>query len=101
MEQQQNISIRVTIADRSYQLNINPADEEVVRLAANKLNEKTLIYKKRYPGKDTQDILALASLQFVSMLIETEKNELAGLEGGIDAINRQLENYLQQSNVNI
>lgn len=101
MGQQENISIRVTIADRSYQLNINSAGEEVVRIAANKLNEKFLAYRKIYSGKDSQDILALTSLQFVSRLIELEKIDLNDIDTNINLINKQLENYLQNDEVNI
>jgi len=66
------LSIRVNIADRYYPLKIERKDEEKIRKAAKMINEKVLQYKQRYTDKDTQDFLAMAALQYVIKVIESE-----------------------------
>ncbi len=68
------LSIRVNVADRYYPLKIDRNDEEKIRRAAKMINEKVLQYKQRYTDKDTQDFLAMAALQYVIKVIETETN---------------------------
>lgn len=67
------LSIKVNIADRYYPLKIDREDEEKIRKAARLINEKVLQYKQRYTDKDTQDFVAMAALQFVIKLIESEE----------------------------
>ncbi len=66
------LSIRINIADRFYPLKINRKDEEKIRKAARSINEKVLLYKQKYKDKDTQDFLAMAALQFVIKVLENE-----------------------------
>jgi len=72
MEQQ---SIQINIADRAYPLRIPAADEEKIRAAAKIINEKVGLYHNKYSGRDTQDALSMALLQFVIRLIEAEQRE--------------------------
>jgi len=68
------LSIRVNVADRYYPLKIDRKDEEKIRKAAKMINEKVLQYKQRYTDKDTQDFLAMAALQYVIKVIESDTN---------------------------
>ena len=68
-------SIQISIADRYYPLKISAQDEEKIRTAAKIINEKVDLYRKRYSGRDTQDALSLALLQYVIGLIEAEQKE--------------------------
>ena len=67
-------TIRVNVADRYYPLKIDRSDEEKIRKAAKLINEKVAQYKGRYTDrdKDFQDFLAMAALQFVIKLIDSE-----------------------------
>jgi cell division protein ZapA (FtsZ GTPase activity inhibitor) len=67
------LSIRVNVADRYYPLKVERENEEKIRRAARMINEKVLQYKQRYSDKDTQDFLAMASLQYVIKLNEEEE----------------------------
>ena len=67
------LSIKVNVADRYYPLKIERKDEEKIRKAARLINEKVLQYKQRYLDKDVQDFLAMAALQFVTRVIEMER----------------------------
>jgi len=56
------ININLQIAGRSYPLKIKPEEEETVRLAAKKLNEKVQQLQEQYAAKDKQDYLAMCAL---------------------------------------
>ena len=66
------LSIKVNIAERYYPLRIARKDEEKIRSAAKRINEKVLYYKQRYADRDIQDALSMATLQFVVKLLEME-----------------------------
>ena len=66
------LSIKVNLVERYYPLKIDRDDEEKIRKAARLINEKVLQYKQKYADKDTQDFLAMAALQFVIKVMETE-----------------------------
>ena len=73
MEEQ--LSIKVQIAERFYPLKIKRQDEEKIRKAAKLINDKVLQYKQRYTDKDAQDFMAMAALQFVINLLDCEQQQ--------------------------
>ncbi len=91
------LSIKINIADRYYPLKIDRKDEEKIRKAARSINEKVLQYKQKYTDKDTQDFLAMAALQFVIKVLETE-GEMADSEiyERINEMNEELGSILNQ-----
>jgi cell division protein ZapA len=91
------LSIKVNVADSTYPLNIDRKQEEVIRKAAKMINEKVLQYKQRYKDKDTQDFLAMASLQYVIKVIELEnKADVAPVYNELKAIERELSEFLEK-----
>ena len=94
---EEKLTIRVNVADRYYPLKIERKDEERIRLAARMINEKVLQYKQRYVEKDLQDFLAMAALQFVVKLLNCEeKQDVAPIMEDIEALNRELDEYLSR-----
>jgi cell division protein ZapA (FtsZ GTPase activity inhibitor) len=94
---EEKLSIRINVADRYYPLKIERKDEEKIRKATKLINEKVLQYKQRYQDKDAQDFLAMASLQFVTRLIEyEEKNDPLPLEQKLQDLNDELDEYLKR-----
>ncbi len=90
------LSIRVNVAERFYPLKINRADEEKIRKAARLINEKVLQYKQRYTDKDLQDFLAMAALQFVIRLIESEEHtDVMPFQEELSDLDRELGEYLE------
>ena len=90
------LSIRVSVAERFYPLKINRADEEKIRKAARLINEKVLQYKQRYTDKDLQDFLAMAALQFVIRLIESDGNtDVMPFQEELRDLDRELGEYLE------
>lgn len=61
------------IADRSYRIKLDPADEEVVRRTVKTINEKVIEYKTMFAGKDMQDYIAM-----VLIWLATEQQKQGG-----------------------
>jgi len=68
-----NLLITVRVADREYRLNIDRKQEELVRVAAQTINEHVKKYAENYEFKDKQDLLAMVVLQNTVKSLELEK----------------------------
>lgn len=89
------LSIKVNVADRYYPLRIVRKDEEKIRSAAKRINEKVLYYKQRYADRDMQDALSMATLQFVIRLLELEKERTTPpIVEELNRLDKELEDYL-------
>ena len=92
------LSIKINLADRYYPLKIVAEDEEKIRAAARRINEKIEQYRQKYVGRDIQDALSMAALQFVIRLIEAETNEnVDPLIREIVSMTIQLEDYMHKN----
>ncbi len=60
------IPVNILIADRTYRLKIDPADEEKLRKTVKFINEKIFEYKTGFAGKDMQDYISMALLWFAT-----------------------------------
>jgi len=93
---EEQLSIKVQIAERFYPLKIKQRDEEKIRKAARLINEKVLQYKQRYTDKDAQDFIAMAALQFVINLLDCEQQQnVVSLEKELVDLNSELEELLK------
>ena len=89
------LSIKVNLAERYYPLKIDRGDEEKIRRAARMINEKVLQYKQKYADKDTQDFMAMAALQFVIKIIESEEGkDVVQFEEKVSEVVDELKSYL-------
>ena len=94
MEEQ--LSIKVQIAERFYPLKIKRQDEEKIRKAAKLINDKVLKYKQRYTDKDAQDFMAMAALQFVINLLDCDqKQHVWSLEKELGVLSSELDEILK------
>jgi cell division protein ZapA (FtsZ GTPase activity inhibitor) len=94
MEEQ--LSIKVQIAERFYPLKIQRQDEEKIRKAARLINDKVLQYKQRYTDKDDQDFIAMAALQFVINLLDCEQQQnVVSLEKELGLLSSELDEMLK------
>lgn len=90
------LSIKVNIADRYYPLRIVRKDEEKIRNAAKRINEKVLFYKQRYADRDVQDALSMAALQFVIKLFEIEAEiTTPPIVDEVNRLDKELGDYLE------
>lgn len=93
---EEKLSIKISIADRYYPLKIAREDEEIVRAAAQRINQKIEQFNVKYSGQDSQDALAMATLQFVLSLLRYEKDDETGnIMNEIVSLNNLLGEYLQ------
>ena len=82
------LSIKVNIAGRTYPLTIERSEEEMIRKAADNINESVKNLKENYAVKDMQDLLAMTALQLstksntISKEVDDDKfaNELITLD---------------------
>ncbi len=93
---EEKLSIKISIADRYYPLKIAREDEEIVRAAAQRINQKIEQFNVKYSGQDSQDALAMATLQFVLSLLRYEKDDEPGnIMNEIVSLDNLLGEYLQ------
>lgn len=92
----QELSIKVTIAERQYPLKIQATDEENVRKAAWKVNERLKEYVEKYAVADRQDALAMIALEFATEYFsELEKG--AGLDPATKLMIEDMESQLDHA----
>ena len=94
------LSININIADRIYPLRIDRKEEESIRRAAKIINDKVVQYKQRYPSKDVQDCLSMATLQFVIQKFDSEKQiENSPVVEELEHLNDFLAEFLEKENI--
>ena len=94
------LSININIADRMYPLRIERKEEESIRRAAKIINDKVVQYKQRYPSKDIQDCLAMATLQFVIQKFDNEKqSEYSPIVEELEHMNDFLAEFIEKEKI--
>ena len=94
------LSIRINIAESYYPLKVNRDEEERIRKAAKLINDKLLLYKQTYSGKDAPDFMAMVSLHFATKFLELEeKLDETPIIEKVVSLNENIEEYL--NNVNL
>jgi cell division protein ZapA (FtsZ GTPase activity inhibitor) len=74
------LSIKVTIANRVYPLKIARAEEEKVRKAAKLLNDRIKEYENQYAVSDKIDLLVMCAMQFATEMVNLTENQPAEQE---------------------
>ncbi len=60
------------------------------------INDKVLQYKQRYTDKDTQDFMAMATLQFVINLVDCEQQQnVVSLDEELGSLSSELDELLK------
>ena len=81
------LSIKIKIADREYPMKVDSEDEEQIRLAGKKINEKIKLYRDQFGIDDKQDLLAMVAFDSLYEKIQSEANSVSTGESAIDKIN--------------
>lgn len=89
----QEINIRVNIAGRVYPLKVTVEEEEKVRKAAKRLNERIQQYKKDFEVSDKHDLLAMCALEFATEAERVDHQKTSYEEGLLNQVTA-LENLL-------
>lgn len=82
---EEEISIKVNIGDRFYPLKVQTSEEEGIRNAAKKINEKVKSYVNNYSLQDKQDALSMVSLE-----LATEQEDRSSDSGELELIHNKL-----------
>ncbi len=78
----EEFTISVNIADRPYRLTIKREEEEVIRKAANKINDKVKNYSANYAFNDKQDLLAMVALEEATVALNNE-HKLSDIDNSV------------------
>ncbi len=96
----EKFTIRVNIADRYYPLTIARIEEESFRKMAKHINDTLLLYRQRYPGKETQDYMAMTLLQLATQVNQLKENtDISPVIEKITNLNKELEDFFVQEQV--
>jgi cell division protein ZapA (FtsZ GTPase activity inhibitor) len=71
------IPVNIVIAERSYRLKIDPADEQTVRNTVKLINDKVYEFKSSFAGKDMQDYVAMVLLWFATEQTKSSSDNFA------------------------
>ena len=84
------IAIKISIAGRTYPLNVSEDERDAVMNAADEINKAVDYLRKHYSVNDAQDLLAMSSLQ---LLAKQSKKSVKGDKEKVDdtELNKQLE----------
>ncbi len=77
------VSIKIKIVSREYPLTIKEEEEEIVRKAADLINQQVNEYEKNYSVNNKQDLLAMSALQLATQVVKTQ--QAAAHETGINS----------------
>lgn len=99
------LSVKVSIANRSYPLRITKEEQEKVLRAAENINKRIKDFEDNYAVKDKQDLLAMCALQFASeamgskqSTVEQNKKEV---QENISFLNLLIDEYLEKENSSV
>lgn len=95
----EKLTISVVLGGRKIQLDINRADEEVYRNAAQRLNEIVSFYRKNYSEVDGEMILLMSAYNaVVNHLAEKKiaKEDSDNLETRFTQLSNELKNCLNE-----
>lgn len=91
------LSISVSIADRSYKLSVEK-EQELVRKAVRTIDNRIKEYSNNYAYKDKQDLVAMVALEFAISYLQAERKndeKESHLEKKLTGLNTILTDFLK------
>lgn len=82
----EKLKIKISIADRVYPLNVDPAQEEGLRSASKKIDAMIRQFEENYAVRDKQDVLAMCALQFAAQSEQKQIDKSADLEDALERL---------------
>lgn len=96
------LSIKVSIANRTYPLRITREEHDRVMQSAENINKRIKEFEENYAVKDKQDLLAMCALQFASEAMghakQENKESLKETEENIQFLTLLIDEYLAKEN---
>ena len=92
------LSIKITIASRTYPLTVKTEEEESIRKAAKMIEANMKDLSDNYAVRDSQDLLAMSALQYASEVLKGRSNTAQDDEllHGLEVMDKKLGSYLQE-----
>lgn len=95
------LSVKVSIANRTYPLRITHDEQERVMQAAENINKRIKDFEENYAIKDKQDLLAMCALQFANEAMGQPKADQKQdfkqeVEDEVGLLTLLLDEYLQK-----
>jgi cell division protein ZapA len=78
------VSLKLEIAGRTYPISVLESEKDKVLSAANALNASIESLKKHYAVNDQQDLLAMASLQYLMKPLSNTTADYSEIEQKLD-----------------
>lgn len=97
----EKLTISVVLGGRKIQLEINRADEEIYRNAAQRLNEIVSFYRKNYSEVDGEMILLMSAYNAVVNHLAEKKiaqDDLSLLKANFTQLSNELNDCLNEEN---
>lgn len=66
------LSIKIKIGDREYPMRVDANEEQLLRLAGRKINEKLKAYNSQFGIDDKQDLLAMVAFDAIVSKMRSE-----------------------------
>src|ERR1700741_4876667 len=95
-----DVSVKVEIAGGLYTLKVKSEDERSVKQAVELINQKISEFERNYGVNDKKDVLAMVTLQLVSVL-QKEKTEAEKELSTLKAVLSDVEQMVAQHKQNI
>jgi len=89
------LKIKISIADRVYPLNVDPAQEEGLRSASKKIDAMIRQFEESYAVRDKQDVLAMCALQFAAQSEQKQIDKSVDLEMAFERL-RQMDEKVSE-----
>ena len=80
------LSIKIKIADREYPMKVDANDEERIRLAGKKINEKIKLYRDQFGIDDKQDLLAMVAIDSLYEKIQADHSQESVGESTVERV---------------
>jgi cell division protein ZapA (FtsZ GTPase activity inhibitor) len=85
------LSLKITLAGRTYPLTVNEGEDEKILKAADDINRAIKLLQENYAVKDMQDLLAMTALQLATKGVTApaqtnQQNELENLELSLEVL---------------
>ena len=93
-----DVSVKVEIAGGLYTLKVGSDDERNVKQAVDLINQKISEFERNYGVKDKKDVLAMVTLQLVSLLQKQKsqaEQELSTLKAVLGNVEQMLAQHKQ------
>ncbi len=85
------LSLKITLAGRTYPLTVNEGEDEKILKAADDINRAIKLLQENYAVKDMQDLLAMTALQLATKSITpsvqtNQQNQLEDVELSLEML---------------